>query len=155
MESSVAGRADAIRLQVGRLCARLGWAVLHEVPLPNGRRADILALRADGAFVCVEVKSGPRDFLSDGKWPEYRDYADALFFAFDADFPPALMPDDVGLMIADGRGAEILRDPPAHALAPSRRRALTLRFARLAASRLAWMADPEGEAELRAGLLAE
>ena len=33
--------------------------------LPNGRRADILALRPDAGFVCIEVKSGARDFLAD------------------------------------------------------------------------------------------
>ena len=70
--------------------------------LPNGRRADILALRPDGGFVCIEVKSGPRDFLVDAKWPEYRDFADALFFAVDADFPQALLPAGVGLIVTAG-----------------------------------------------------
>ena len=79
-------RAFAIRRATARLCLRLGWAPLHEVALPNGRRADILALRADGCFACIEVKSGPRDFLTDIKWQNYRDYADELFFAVDADF---------------------------------------------------------------------
>ena len=37
-----------------------------------------------------------RDFAVDAKWPEYRDYADALFFAVDSDFPRALLPDDTG-----------------------------------------------------------
>ena len=41
-------RAFAIRRATARLCLRLGWAPLHEVALPNGRRADILALRAAG-----------------------------------------------------------------------------------------------------------
>src|SRR5487761_2519286 len=69
---SFPARALAIRRATARLCLRLGWAPLHEVPLPNGRRADILALRPDGAFACIEVKSGIRDFLSDQKWPEHR-----------------------------------------------------------------------------------
>ena len=47
-------RSLAIRRAAARLCGRLGWAPLHEVPLPNGRRADILALRPDGGFVCIE-----------------------------------------------------------------------------------------------------
>ena len=81
--------------------------------LPNGRRADILALRPDGGFVCIEVKSGPRDFLVDAKWPDYRDYADALFFAVDADFPQDLLPAEVGLIVAAGLEAELLRDAPA------------------------------------------
>ena len=52
-----------------RFCALRGWAPVQEMPLPNGRRADILALLPDGGFVVVEVKSGARDFLTDAKWP--------------------------------------------------------------------------------------
>lgn len=138
-----------------RLCLRLGWAPLHEVGLANGRRADILALTGGGDFVCIEVKSGPRDFLTDTKWPEYRDYADALAFAVAADFPTALLPADVGLIVAAGLEAELVRPAPVHRLAPARRRALTLLFARLAATRLAWAEDPAGAAELRGALRAE
>ena len=65
MEPSFPERALGIRRAAARLCLRLGWAPLHEVALPNGRRADILALRPDGCFACIEVKSGPRDFLTD------------------------------------------------------------------------------------------
>ena len=85
-------RALAIRRAAARLCLRLGWAPLHEVALPNGRRADIMALRPDGCFACIEVKSGPRDFLTDLKWQDYREFADELFFAVDVDFPQALLP---------------------------------------------------------------
>ena len=87
MEPSFPERAFALRRAVARLCLRLGWAPLHEVALPNGRRADILALRPDGGFACIEVKSGPRDFLTDLKWPDYREFSDTLFFAVDVDFP--------------------------------------------------------------------
>ena len=88
-EPSFPERALAIRRAAARLCLRLGWAPLHEVALPNGRRADILALRPDGCFACIEVKSGPRDFLTDLKWQDYREFADELFFAVDVDFPQA------------------------------------------------------------------
>ena len=155
MEPSFPERAALTRRAAARLCARLNWAPLHEVPLPNGRRADILALRPDGGFVCIEVKSGPRDFLVDGKWPEYHDYADALFFAVDADFPQALLPAEVGLIVAAGLEAELLRDAPAHPLSGARRRALLLRFAMLAAVRLAAVEDPAGFAALRTALRAE
>jgi hypothetical protein len=148
-------RTARIRLAAARLCGQLGWAPLHEVALPDGRRADILALRPDGGFVCVEVKSGLRDFLSDGKWHEYRVHCDALFFAVDVDFPQAVLPAETGLMVAWQDGAELLRDAPQHPLAPARRRALLLRFARLAAGRLSVREDPVGAAMLRAGLLAE
>ena len=138
-----------------RFCALRGWAPVHEMPLPNGRRADILALLPDCRFVVVEVKSGPRDFLTDAKWPEYRDYCDRLFFAVDLDFPQELLPEDTGLLVTDGTEATMLRDAPEHRLAPSRRRALLHRYAVVAAGRLAAVSDPAGQAELRAALRVE
>ncbi len=148
-------RALLVRRAAARFCLLLGWAPLHEVPLPNGRRADILALRPDGGFVCIEVKSGPRDFLVDSKWPEYRDFSDALFFAVDADFPQALLPVETGLIVADGLEAAMLRDAPAHRLPTARRKLLTHRFAMLAASRLATAEDPAARAAVLAALRPE
>ena len=148
-------RAAAIRRAAALLCVQLGWAPVHEVPLPNGRRADILALRPDSGFVCIEVKSGPRDFLVDAKWPEYRDYSDELFFAVDLDFPVELLPEDAGLIVAADLSADILREAPAHPLPPSRRRALLQRFAWLAATRLVSLEDPVGIAALREALRVE
>jgi hypothetical protein len=138
-----------------RFCALRGWAPVHEMPLPNGRRADILALLPDGCFAAVEVKSGARDFLSDAKWPEYREYCDQLFFAVDLDFPRELLPEDAGLLVADGVEAAMLRDAPVHRLAPARRRALLHRYAVVAAGRLAALSDPASHAELRAALRVE
>jgi hypothetical protein len=148
-------RAAAIRRATARLCGLLGWAPLHEVTLPNFRRADILALRPDGGFACIEIKSGERDFLVDAKWPEYRAFSDALYFAIDADFPQDLLPADTGLIVAWEGSAELLREAPAHPLAAARRRALLQRFAALAAARLAALEDPEGAALLRAALRAD
>ena len=150
-----AERATIIRRAAARLCARLGWAPVHEVPLPNGRRADILALRADGGFACVEVKSGVRDFLADDKWPEYRGFCDRLYFAVDADFPTGLLADSVGLIVAVGLEADLLREAPEHPLAPARRRSLLHRFATLSALRLAARDDPGWDAALRTALRAE
>ena len=167
MQISLPENALAIRRAAARLCVQLGWAVLHEMPLANGRRADILALRPDGGFACLEVKSGPRDFLTDCKWHEYRDYCDALYFAVDERFPRDLLPEDTGLVIActgedcGGAGglfqhqAELLREAPVHGLSPARRRALTHRFATIAAGRLAMLEDPAITASLRAALRAE
>ena len=155
IEPSLPERSAAIRRAAARLCGRLGWAPLHEVTLPNGRRADILALRPDGGFVCIEVKSGPRDFLLDAKWPDYRAFCDALFFAVGPEFPPELLPAETGLIVAAGLEAEITRDAPVHVLAGSRRRALLRRFALLAAGRLAAREDPAGFAELLAAVRAE
>ena len=148
-------RALAIRRATARLCGRLGWAPLHEVLLPNGRRADILALRPDGGFACIEVKSGPRDFLVDQKWPDYREFSDALFFAVDIDFPQALLPDVTGLIVAAGLEADVLREAPSHPLSAARRRVLLHRFAVLAAGRLAAWEDPGGGADLRGALRVE
>lgn len=148
-------RALLIRRATARLCLRLGWAPLHEVPLPNGRRADILAMRPDGDFVCIEVKSGPRDFQTDQKWPEYRDFSDELYFAVDTDFPQAMLPGETGLIVAAGLEADVLREAPPHRLVPARRKALTQRFALLAAGRLAYLEDPAGIADMRSALRVE
>ncbi len=148
-------RALLIRRAAARLCIQLGWAPLHEVTLPNWRRADILALRPDGGFACIEVKSGLRDFQTDTKWHEYRDYSDALFFAVDPDFPHTLLPPETGLIIAAGLEAVLVRDAPAHKLPPATRRALTHRFATLAALRLAGVEDPAGTVALRTALRAD
>jgi hypothetical protein len=155
MEVSTApARTARIRRAVARLCLALGWAPLHEVRLANGRRADILALRPDGGFVCIEIKSDANDLRADRKWPAYREFSDALYFAVDLDFPQSLLPPETGLIVADDI-AEILREAPIHALAPARRRAVLHRFAMLAGLRLASAEDPKGAAMLRAALLSE
>jgi hypothetical protein len=142
MDLSLPERAARVRQAASRLCRELGWAPLHEVRLPNGRRADIMALRRDGDFICIEVKSGPVDFLTDEKWPEYRAFSDALYFAVDSDFPQSLLPQDVGLIVAAGLEAAVVREPPLHRLAAARRRSLLQRFAMLAACRLEALSDP-------------
>ncbi len=155
----------AIRRAAAQLCLMLGWVVLHEMPLPNSRRADIMALRPDGGFVCIEVKSGPRDFLTDTKWPDYRDCSDALIFAVDDKFPLELLPEDVGVMVAcvgphcrpGGvvEAASLEREAATHRLAPATRRAMMQRFATLAAARLAMLEDPAITQSLRAALRVE
>ncbi len=150
-----AERTLAVCRAATRFCAQRGWAPVHEMPLPNGRRADILALLPDGGFAVVEVKSCARDFLSDGKWPEYREYCDRLYFAVDLDFPQELLPEDAGLLVTEGMETALLREAPDHPLAPARRKALLLRYARVAAGRLAALSDPEGHAEMRAALRVE
>jgi hypothetical protein len=118
-----------------RLLADMGYAPLLEVGLPNGRRADVMALGRKGDIVIVEVKSGPEDYRVDRKWPEYAPYCDAFFFAVAPEFPQRLLPDHLGLIVADGFGGAVLRDAPLTPLAPARRKALTVAFGRLAALR--------------------
>jgi len=127
---------------VCRALAHRGFATLPEVSLANGRRADVLALGRDGELVIVEIKSSVADFKSDRKWPEYRAFCDRLYFAVPDGFPLELIPEDCGLIKADGFGAAVLREAVPHRLNPARRRALTLRFALLAAARLGRLLDP-------------
>ena len=98
-----------------------------------------------GHIWIVEIKSSLEDFRSDGKWPEYRDYCDRLFFAIPTTMDPAIMPDEAGLIIADSWGAEIMRHPEPLPLHASRRKAVTLAFARAAALRLHGLYDPMAE----------
>jgi len=118
-----------------RLLADMGYAPLLEVGLPNGRRADVMALGRKGEIVIVEVKSGPEDYRVDRKWPEYLPFCDAFFFAVGSEFPQELLPEHPGLIVADGFGGAVIRDAPATPLAPARRKALTVAFGRLAAMR--------------------
>jgi hypothetical protein len=46
-----------------------------------------------------------------------------------------VLPDEPGLIVADGFGGAVVREAAAVALAPARRKALILAFARLAAMR--------------------
>ena len=118
-----------------RLLVALDYAPVAEVCLPNGRRADLMALGPKGDIVIVEVKSGPQDYLADRKWGEYLPYCDAFYFAVAPEFPQDLIGEDCGLIIADGFGGAVVRDAPSAPLAPARRKALTLAFARLGALR--------------------
>ncbi len=126
-----------------RLLAQADRPAVTEMTLASGRRADILSIGADNGIWIIETKSCLEDFRIDRKWPFYRDYCDRLYFAVDERFPHDVLPDDAGLIIADGYGAAILREAPEHKLAAPRRRALTLQFARLAARRMMALADPE------------
>ncbi|QTN20150.1 DNA repair putative endonuclease MmcB [Brevundimonas sp. AJA228-03] len=118
-----------------RLLADLGYAPLLEVCLPNGRRADVMALGRKGDIVIVEVKSGLDDYRVDRKWPEYAPFCDAFYFAVAPEFPEGILPDAPGLIVADGFGGAVVREAPVSALAPARRKALTIAFGRLAAMR--------------------
>lgn len=89
----------------------------------------------------VEIKSSRADFLSDRKWPEYRAYCDALYFAVAPGFPRALLPEDEGLILADRFEGVIERPAIERPMASARRKALLLRFARLAALRLHGQVD--------------
>jgi hypothetical protein len=135
--------ASLLARGVCRALRQLGYAALVEFPLANGRRTDVLALGRRGEVVAVEIKSSLADFRTDRKWPSYREFADRLYFAVASGFPTALIPDDCGLIVADAFGAAIVRDGQTSSLTAGRRRAVTLRFARIAAARLQRTLDPE------------
>ncbi len=134
-------RAAEIVRGTRRLLGGLGFFGVTELSLANNRRADIAALGPSGEIWMIEVKSSIADFRADSKWPEYMPFCDQLYFAVANDFPQDLIPDETGLIVADAFGGAILRDAPEDRLPAARRRAVTLRMARLAAQRLTQTAD--------------
>ncbi len=145
--------AQDVARGVSRLLWRAGVVPLTEVPLGNGRRADVVGLGTDGRITLVEIKVTLADLRGDGKWPEYLDYCDRYFWAVPTGFPQAdfadgwFQPERAGLIVADRWDAEEVRPAAWVPLAAARRKAETLRFARRAAQRLLWLSDPgAGEA---------
>jgi len=148
LELPVDGRQSDTALAVARGAARLlhahGFCVVSELPLPSGRRADLVALDSGGAIWIVEVKSSVADFRADQKWQDYRFHCDRLFFATTVEVPCEIFPPDAGLIVADAYGAEFRCEAPEHRLTAATRKAMMLIFARAAALRLQSLADPNG-----------
>ncbi|MEX2628352.1 MAG: MmcB family DNA repair protein [Tistlia sp.] len=136
----------ALRVARGvcRLFDRLGHVGLTEFVLRGGRRADVLALGPGGELSIVEIKSCLADFRSDGKWPQYLEFCERYYFAVPLGFPLEVLPEDQGLIVADGYDAAILREADRRPIAAARRKAVTLRFGQVAARRLRLLLDPEG-----------
>lgn len=129
-------RALLVRRGVQRLFRELRHAVLPELTLASGRRADLVSLSEKGEVWIIEIKSSVEDFRVDTKWPDYRCHCDRLFFATHPGVPLDIFPPDCGMILSDGYAAEILRDAPEHRMPAATRKALTLRFARAGADRL-------------------
>jgi hypothetical protein len=134
----------AAKLQRGvcRAFRALGHSVVTEVPLANGRRADVVALSASGYVLIVEIKSCLLDYRSDDKWQDYLDFCDRLYFAVATDFPREVIPEHAGLILADRYGAELVREGVEERLSAARRKAMMLVFAHAAALRLQRHLDP-------------
>ncbi len=115
---------------------------VEELVPTAGLRVDVMALGPKGEVWVVECKSSRADFQSDHKWSGYLEWCDRFFWAVDQDFPTELLPDDTGLIIADGYDAEILRIGPESKLAPARRKVMIQKFARHAALRAQAARDP-------------
>src|SRR3979490_1422312 len=141
------GRQSATALAVARGTTRLlhalGFSVVSELPLPSGRRADLVALGGLGELWIVEIKSSVADFRADQKWSDYRLHCDRLFFATTLEVPCKIFPPDTGLIVADAYGASIICEAPEHRLHAATRKSVLLAFARAAALRLSALADPD------------
>jgi len=136
---------------VARGTARLLWlhgmTAIAEVPLADGRRADLMALSPAGEIWIIEIKVSAADLRGDHKWQYYRNWCDRFAWAVPPHLAPLLeddrfAPDGCGLIIADAHEAITSRSAPLAALHPSRRKAVMLAFARLAAHRLMRQQDP-------------
>lgn len=140
-------KALLVRRGLQRLLHTMRHSVLPELSLSSGRRADLVSLTDKGEIWIFEIKSSIEDFRVDQKWPDYRQHCDRLFFATHRDVPLEIFPEDCGLVLSDGYGAHILRDAPEHRLPPATRKAVTLNFSRVAATRLMhaeWAAERQG-----------
>lgn len=148
LELPIDGRQSETALAVARGTARLlhahGFCVVGELPLPSGRRADLVALHGNSEIWIVEIKSSVADFRADQKWQDYRAHCDRLFFATSLDVPCEIFPPDTGLIVADAFGAEFKCEAPVHRLPAATRKSMMLLFARAAALRLSSLADPTG-----------
>jgi len=146
------GRQSETALAVARGTARLlrslGFACVSELPLPSGRRADLVAINERGEIWIVEIKSSVEDLRADQKWPDYRAHCDRLFFAFTQDLPCEIFPADTGLIVADAYGAHMQCAAPEHRLPAATRKSMTIRFALAAAQRINRLIDPQGHEEL-------
>jgi hypothetical protein len=140
------GRQSEVAAELQRGVCRafraLGHSVVTELPLANGRRADVVALSGSGDVFIVEIKSCLLDYRGDAKWQDYLDYCDRLYFAVRADFPCYVIPQEVGLILADRYSAELVREGMVERLSAARRKAMMLCFARAAALRLQLHLDP-------------
>jgi hypothetical protein len=116
--------------------------VLAELPLGNGRRADLVTIDRAATITIVEVKSGRADFMADHKWQGYLAYCDRFYFAVATGFPLDLLPPEEGLILADRFAGEILREARLRTLGAARRKAMLIRFGRASAARLQALLDP-------------
>ncbi len=149
--ASDAARLDALGVARGisRLFARNDIWCLAEMPLRNGRRADLMGLDAKGQIVIVEIKVSRADLLGDAKWPDYLDFCDRFFWGLSPALDracletPEFLPGRCGVIVADGYDAEILRPAPLDPLAAARRKVEVERLARTALRRQLALLDPQ------------
>src|SRR5207237_9235402 len=66
---------------VTRLFCRQDLFAVCEMPLPNGRRADLMAIDGKGGLTIVAIKVAKADLIGDGKWFDYLEDSDRFFWA--------------------------------------------------------------------------
>jgi hypothetical protein len=147
--------ASDVARGVSRLLIQEGFSPILEFSLANGRRLDIAALGPDGTVVGVEIKVAVPDLKADDKWPHYLEFCELFYFAIPPEFPDELVPSGTGLIVADRYGGAIVRAAKPAILHASRRKAVTLRFAKVAAERLALALDLSVEPRNLLGSAAE
>lgn len=139
----------ALRVQRGTMRMmrqQLDMCCYAEVPLANGRRADLLGVGRRGEIWIVEIKSSLEDFRVDHKWHEYKDFCDRFYFAKPSELDAEIFPESEGLIVADGHGAEVIRAADDDPLPAARRKAMMLKLARLGADRVHVLMDPGPQA---------
>src|SRR2546430_12627142 len=104
--------ALAIARGTARLLRSLGFSCVSELPLPSGRRADLVALNERGEIWIVEIKSSIEDLRADQKWQDYRTHCDRPFFAFPHDLPCGIFPAGTRPIVAAAYGAPIHLEAP-------------------------------------------
>ncbi|GAA4771561.1 MmcB family DNA repair protein [Stakelama sediminis] len=142
--------ADVAR-GVCRMLLRHDYVAMAEVPLADGRRADLMAIDSRGQIIIVEIKVSRADLLGDNKWTDYLDHCDRFFWAVPQGFDHSplagelFLPERSGIIIADRYDAAILREARKDSVSASVRRKSTLAFARRAGRRLIATTDPDAE----------
>src|SRR5690348_5083068 len=117
---------------VTRLFCRQDVFAICEMPLPNGRRADLMAIDGKGGLTIVEIKVAKADLLGDAKWRDYLEYCDRFFWAVPPDLASIcdgerFLPSEAGLIVADRYDAVVIRNAANRPLAAARRKADLLR----------------------------
>ena len=141
--------AAAVARGICRLFARNDIWCLPEMPLRNGRRADLMGIDAKGQLIIVEIKVARADLLGDAKWTDYLDYCDRFYWGLAPQLDracieqPSFRPERCGVIVADGYDAEILRPAATVPLAAARRKVETERLARAALRRQLGLVDPQ------------
>ena len=141
--------AAAVTRGLRRMFARHQLFLLPEVPLRNGRRADLMGLDTKGQVVIVEIKCARADLLGDQKWRDYLDFCDRFYWAVTPQMDETLLaremfePERTGLIVADAYDAAIVRQAVSVPLPAARRKTECQRLARIAMRRHTQLCDPE------------